>query len=167
MAAGWQWSQSHGAGETKVDLGASGNLFNFKNKDDASGANYASWPITAGNNSYEVYLRGHFTPTYNKIENIQFWNSSGFSPATGLTLKWDGSGVTYAQPVATTSSKATKSIPTTDPGTANVTMAGTLAGSLTSASGFTDYIVLQLQTTTSAAAGDTSLAKFTMQYDES
>ncbi len=167
MAATFNWAQTHGAAPgTAVDLGSSGNLFNFKDADDATAANYSSNPITAGNNSYEVWLRMHFTDTFNKVDNLQFWMSTNFSPATGLAIKWNGdtSGA-YQTPIKTTSSVATTAMPTSDPGTANVTIGGNLAGYL-DAAGYSDYIVLQVQTRTSAAAGDTSLAVFTGQYDE-
>lgn len=166
MAATYNWAQTHGAGATVVDLGSSGNLFNFKNADDATAANYSSNPITAGNNSYEVWLRAHFTGTFNQVDNLQFWMSTDFSPNTGLTVKWKGNNSgSYTTPTASTSSVATATVPTSDPGTANVSIGTSLAGNL-SAAGYSDYIVLQLQTTTAAAAGDTSLATFTLQYDE-
>jgi hypothetical protein len=57
-------------------------------------------------------------------------------------------------------------VPTSDPGAENVYIGGTAAGKLT-ATGYSDYIPLQLRTTTAAAAGDTSLAEFTLQFDES
>lgn len=163
MAAVFTWAQSNGAGETSTDLGASGNLFNFKTNDDATAANYSSNPITAGNSSMEVYLRAHFTSTFNKVDNIQFWMSTDFSPNTGLAVKWKGSSCAYATPSTTTN--ADSAVPTADPGTANVSIGSSLAGSLTSA-GYSDYIRLQLQTTGSATPGDTSLAVFTLQYDE-
>jgi len=162
------WSGNYGASPgTTADLGVSGNLFNFKSLDSLTGASdYTSYPVTAGNNSYEVWLRGHFTDTFNKIENIQFWKSSG-GPDAGITLKWDGDGNTaYVTPVSSASSVAGTVIPTSDPGTANVTIGNQLTGSLTAA-GFTDYVVLQVQTTTAAAAGDSSTYTFTLQYDES
>jgi len=167
MAATYNWNQNYGTSPgTPTDLGESGNLFNFKSADDATAANYTSNPIVAGENSYEVWLRAHFTGTFNTVDNIQFWMSTDFSPNTGLAVKWEGAEVTYATPVATTSTVATTAVPTSDPGTANVSIGGSLGGSLTAA-GYSDYIVLQLQTTVSAAAGDTSLATFTLQYDES
>jgi len=168
MAATFQWAQTYGASgsETTTDLGESGNLFNFKDADDATPANYTDHPITAGNNSYEVWLRGHWTGTFNKIDNLQFWMSTDFSPNTGLTVKWKGNGQTsYSTPTSNTSTIATDAVPTSDPGTANVSIGGSLSGSLTSA-GYSDYIVLQLQTTAAAAAGDTSLCTFSLEYDE-
>ncbi len=165
MAANFQWAQSHGVGPTVVDLGETGNLFNFKDIDDATVGNYSSNPITAGNNSYEVWLRGNFSGTFNQVDNGQFWMSTDFAPNTGLPIEWEGDNVTWAQSVKTDSTKAVTAMPTSDPGTANVSFAGTLGGNITSA-GYSDYIVMQLQTTVSAAAGDTSLAVFTLQYDE-
>lgn len=163
MAATFAWSQSNGAGETATDLGSSGNLFNFKNYDSAVAADYSTYPITAGNSSYEVYLRMHFTGTFNKINNIQFWQSTAFSPATGLQVTMGSNNESYATP--TNVDNGNSNVPTSDPGTANVSIGGSLSGELT-AEGYSDYIVLQLDTTASAAPGDTSLAVFTGQYDE-
>lgn len=164
MAATFQWAQSNLVGEVATDIGASGNLFNFKSNDDAIPANYSSNPITAGDSSMEVYLRGHFTGTFNQIDNGQFWQSTAFSPSTGLQVTFAGNNVTYATP--STTDNANPNVPTADPGTANVSFTGTLGGNITAA-GYSDYIKLQLDTTVSAAAGDTSLAVFTLQYDES
>lgn len=169
MAETYQWAQSYGATPTVSDLGESGNLFNFKDADDATAGNYTSNPITASDTadqgrSYEVFLRAHFTGTFNQIDNIQFWMSTNFSPATGLTVYFAGNNVTYATPVKTDSSIATGTVPTSDPGTANVSIGGSLSGNL-SAAGYSDYICLQLDVATTAASGDTSLATFTLQYD--
>ena len=163
MAATFAWTQSNGAGQTVSSLGTSGNLFNFKTNDSATAADYSSNPITAGNSSMEVYLRAKFTGTFNKIDNLQFWQSTAFSPATGLQVTFKGDGASYTTP--STTDNGNPSVATSDPGTANVSIGGALTGSL-SASGYSDYIVLQLDTTASAAAGDTSLATFTLQYDE-
>jgi hypothetical protein len=172
MAATFQWSQTYGTSPgTVTDIGSSGNLFNFKDVDDATPSNYSSYPITASDTpnqgrSYEVWLRMHFTGTFNKIDNLQFWMSTDFSPNTGLTVYWKGNNVgSYQTPVKTDSTIATSTVPTSDPGTANVSIGGSLAGNLTSA-GYSDYIVLQLDVATTAASGDTSLATFTGQYDE-
>lgn len=165
MAATFNWAQRNGAGGTSTDLGTSGNLWNFKSADTSGAADYAANPVTAGQNSFEVWLRGHFTGTFNRIDDVRFWISTGFSPSTGLAVFFRGTQVIYLQPSSGTSSIATSSVPTSDPGTANVSIGGSLTGSLTS-SGFTDHVVLQLRTTTAAPAGDTSLATFTMSYSE-
>ena len=166
MALTFNWNQRTGATGSTVtsDLGVSGNLFNFQNQDVASAAQYTAYPITAGNNSYEVWLTGHFTGSFNKVQNLQFWKSAG-TLGTGESLYWkDGGDNTYAQP-ATTSAFTDAVVPSADPGSSNVSINSSQASSL-SVAGFSDYIVLQLRTTTAAEAGDTETFTFTMQYDE-
>jgi hypothetical protein len=166
MALTFRWNQRTGATGTTVtgDLGISGNLFNFQNQDVASAAQYTAYPITAGNNSYEVFMRGHFYGSFNKVQNVQFWKSAG-NLGTGETLYWkDGGVVAYTQPL-TTAVLTNVAVPTADPGSSNVSIGGSQASSL-SAAGFSDYIVLQLRTTTASEAGDTETFTFTLQYDE-
>lgn len=166
MAATFGWAQTYGSSPSTVDLGISGNLFNFKRVDDATAANYSSYPVPAGGRSYEVWLRGKFTGSFNDVSNIQFWRSTDFSPSTGLFLRWDPSTPSaYSQPI-TGDTNCVSAVPTSDPGSQNVSIAGDPTGSL-SASGYCDYIVTQLATSSTAGAGDTSLAIFTMNYDES
>lgn len=165
MAATFTWTIRNGAGATETSLGTSGNLQNYKSVDTAGISDYAANPITAGQNSYELWFRGKFSGTFNRIDDVRFWQSVNFSPSTGLQVFWKGTQVIYLQPASGTSSIATSSIPTSDPGSANVSLGGSLSGSLTS-SGYTDNVVLQLRTTTSAAAGDTSLETVTMSYSE-
>jgi len=167
MAATFAWAQTYGTSPgTVASLGISGNLFNFKRADDATAANYSTYPISAGEKSYEVWLRAKFTGTFNKIDNVQFWKSTDFSPNTGLSVKWAPSiPSAYSTPV-TGVNKCVSAVPTSDPGTPNVKCRNGLTSGLV-ASGYTGYIVLQLVTTSAAAAGDTSLATFTLNYDES
>lgn len=166
MPATFALSQTIGATPgTRQDLGSTGNLANFKNIDSFGTSLYAQNPIPAGSNSYEVWLQGHFTGTFNSIYDIRFWMSVDFSPNTGLTVYSKTNQQVYQTPVNATSSIATSIIGTSDPGAANVSLSGSLSSSLTT-SGYTDYIVLQLQTTTAAPAGDTSLATFSMSYVE-
>lgn len=169
MAATFAWVQRYGApAGTESSLGISGNLFNFKRIDDATAANYSSNPITAGTRSFEVWLRAKFTGTFNQIDNIQFWRSTDFSPSTGLFIRWKNGGLmsagTYAKPT-TGLAKAVSAVPTSDPGVANIGVGTNPSGNLT-ASGYSNYIILQLATSSTAAAGDTSLAVFTLNYDE-
>lgn len=174
MVATFNWAKTYGTSPgTRADLGSSGNLWNFMDEDSNTAANYSSKPITASDTadqgrSYEVWLQAHFTDSFNKIENLQFWMSTNFSPSTGLSVFWKGNNQTsYATPVKTDSTIcSTNAVPTSDPGTANVSIGGSLSGNLTSA-GYSDYIVLQLDVATTASPGDTSLAVFTLQYDES
>lgn len=166
MPADFFFYQYNGAGTNETSLGTGGNLVNFRANDTAGTAQYDTNPITAGENSMLVYLKGKWTGTFNKINNLQFWMSTDFSPNTGLSVYWKTNGTAdYATP-STATTIAANAIPTSDPGSENIYIGGTAAGELT-ATGYSDYIPLQLRTTTAAAAGDTSLAEFTLQYDES
>lgn len=166
MSASFQWSGTYGASPgTPVDLGVSGNLFNFKSLDSlTSASDYTANPITAGNRSYEIWLRAKFEGSFNQIQNLQFYKSAG-TYGTGISIKWDGDTTGYATPVSSASSIATADVPTADPGTANVSIGGELTGALT-ASGYSNYVVLQLGTTTATSAGDTNAYTFVLQYDE-
>lgn len=146
-------------------MGSSGNLVNFKAIDSIGTSDYAQYPVPAGSNSYEVFLQGHFTGSFSAIYDLRFWMSTDFSPNTGLVVKNKSNQQSYNQPTNATSSIATSTIGTSDPGTANVSYGGSLTSSI-STSDYTDYIVLQLQTTTAAPAGDTSLATFSLSYIE-
>jgi len=162
IPATFKWAQSYGPGPTNADLGTMGNLMNWKRADDATPGNYTSYPVTAGSNSYEVWLRLHFTDTFNKVQNVKFWQSAG-SLGPGCALVWASGGyATYAQGTTVTSAKATFAIPAAQPSGSNVSIAG---GSLVAA-GYTRYILTQLKTTASAAPGDTGTVTFTVQYDE-
>ena len=167
MAATFQWWGEYGAigSPTTADLGVSGNLFNFKTSNSlASAADYTSYPITAGNNSYDVWLKGHFTGTFNKIQNGKFYKSSG-TLGTGETIKFIGAVTAYHTPVTGNSSYASADVDTSAPGSANVSFNSSLDGNITGV-GYSDFIVTQLRTTTAAEAGDTATFTFTLTYDE-
>ena len=164
MAATFQWWGEYGAtgAPSTADLGVSGNLFNFKTSNSlASAADYTSYPITAGSNSYDVWLKGHYTGTFNKIQNGKFYKSSG-TLGTGETIKFIGAVTAYHTPVTGDSSYASADVPTSSPGSANVSFSGSLAGNIT-ADGYSDFIVTQLRTTTASEAGDTETFTFTLK----
>jgi len=166
LPANFSFSQTVGApAGTRQDLGSSGNLMNFKGVDSIGTSDYSTYPVPAGSNSYEVWLQGHFTGSFNSIYDLRFWMSTDFSPNAGLVVKNKSNQQSYGQPTNATSSIATATIGTSDPGTANVSIGGSLTSSLTT-SGYTDYLVLQLQTTTAAPAGDTSLCTLSLSYIE-
>ena len=124
----------------------------------------STYPITAGTYSYEKWVKANFTGSFTRIDNIQFWKSAG-SYVTGETIAWTGQEVTYVAPTQTGSTKATVAVPTSDPGTANVSIGGSLSGSLTG-TGNSDFILLQASITNAASAGAVNQKTFTLQYDE-
>lgn len=175
MAATFDWQEDNGTatgspakGTTRV---TGRTEVNWKNIDDSTTA-YSSSPITAGNNSFTKYQFGKFTGTYNQI-SAGLWAHTAGTLGTGLTLK----GVvtsTYATPATTANASLTTdmtsviaigsgaavSFHATGPEGASPTTSGT-ANPL-----YTQYLATQLQTTGSAAAGDTATVTLTLQYNE-
>lgn len=124
----------------------------------------STYPITAGTYSYEKWVKAAFSDTFTRIENIQFWKSAG-AYVTGETMKWTGQQTEYAAPTESVSTYADTAVPEADPGTANVSIGGALAGSL-EAAGDSDFMILQASVTAAASAGATNQKTFTLQYDE-
>lgn len=151
-------SESNGSGPTVTD---SVTNINFGST-DATSLTVASFPITAGTNSYVKYIRMHFVGTFSKIDNLKVWATPN-SPATGATIVM-ATTATYAVPT-NESLGGSSAIPSSEPATANVPIGGSVNGNLTSA-GYSDYIQLQLQTTGSTPAGNVTQVTFTFQYDE-
>jgi len=135
----------------------------------------ADYPITAGNNSFEKWQRFDVTNmgTSSKIKNLKVWASAGLS--ANCTHKTNARESAYAGaetfdtvngPLASDRSATyhyTQTMPTSTPTGANLGIAGALAGELTS-TGFSDYLVAQIQTTASATAGTSVTMNY--QYDE-
>lgn len=173
MAATFEYNEDNGASTGSPAKGTTRNTavtnVNWKNVDDVATA-YSSSPITAGNNSYIKYQFGKFTGTFNQI-SAGLWAHTAGVLGTGLTLVGKVTS-TYATPATTAmagstdmtsviaiGSGATVLFHTTGPEGASPT--ATL-----SAAGYTQYLASQLQTTGSAAAGDTATVTLTLQYNE-
>lgn len=151
---------------------------NWKNS-GVQGTAYTAAPITAGNNSFDKWQFGHFSGTYNQILNGLFAHTAG-TLGTGLTLKGptpmtaDGDNETYRTPVAT--ANAGLSVDMTSViaiGSGSAVWFGATgpeaagkAASTTANPAYTNWLATQLQTTGSAAAGDTATVTLTLQYNE-
>jgi hypothetical protein len=146
---------------------------NWKNIDDSTTA-YSSQPITAGNNSYTKYQFGHFSGSFNQISAGLFAHTAG-TLGTGLTLHGKVTS-TYTTPATSTDSgissptDMTSVIAIGSGQTVNFQATGPeAAGSASSCSTnpcYTQFLATQLQTTSSAAGGDTATATLTLQYQE-
>ena len=173
MAATFEYNEDHGTQTGSPLKGTTRSTavteVNWKNIDDSTTA-YSSSPITAGNNSFPKYQFGKFTGTFNQI-SAGLWAHTAGVLGTGLTLAGKVTS-TYATPatsalagttdmtsVIAIGSGAAVSFDTVGP--EDATPASTLA-----AAGYTQYLVSQLQTTGSAAAGDTATVTLTLQYNE-
>ena len=136
----------------------------------------ADYPITAGTNSFEKWQRFDVTNMggSSKIKNLKVWASAGLS--ANCTHKTNAAEIaTYSGaenfdtsngPLASDRSATyhyTKTMPTSAPSTSNLGIAGATTGELTS-TGFSDYLVMQIQTTASAVAGTSVTMNY--QYDE-
>lgn len=126
-------------------------------------------PVTPGSNTMEKYQKIHVTAMggSSKIDNLKIWRTGALGGAavhvTNARTTSYGGAASYVAPVATTSSVATQTMPTSAPGGANLGIAGSLTGSLTT-TGSSDYLVHQIQTNAADVAGSTSTMNY--QYDE-
>lgn len=146
---------------------------NWKNIDDSTTA-YSAQPIQAGNKSYSKWQFGAISGTFNQVSNGKFGHTSGVITGMGLTLNhyvttgyvtpaatglspaWD---ITAVTPIATSGTTVLFSHQSPAQGT------GSTLGSV--ATGWTQFLVTYLDTTTGAAPGDTATVELTFQYDES
>ena len=177
MAATFTWNEDTGTttgspakGTTRTSPATDANWKNSGVVTDV----YSSYPITAGNNSFQKYQYGKFVSGFNQISAGLFSaHTAGTSPiGTGLTLKGTVTS-TYATPNTTDRSFGTDFSSTVAIGSGlAVSFSPTgpeatsdLATTL-SAAGYTQYLATQLITTASAAAGDTASITSTLQYSE-
>lgn len=165
MAATVQVNEYNGVGETK-----SANITNTNmGSTDAANLVAATYPIVAGENSYEKCQTVEVTAMggSSAIDNIKIWRTGTLGgSAAHLTNARETSYVeqaTYVQPIATTSTIATQAMPSSEPTGANLGIAGSLTGSLT-ATGETDRLYHQMQTDSGDVIGSTTTMNY--QYDE-
>lgn len=152
MALTIEICESNGAGETVTHALTNCNF----GASDSANLTRTSSRIAATAYSYEKYWRVHVSNIggLTSVSDIRIWKSYG-TLGTGVTvdanLKTSSySSSSYATPVNTDSSKATTTMPTSYPASANLGISGSLASTLTAA-GYSDYMVAQI--TTSGATG--------------
>lgn len=151
---------------------------NWKNT-DTYGTAYSASPITAGNNSFEIWNFGKFSGTFNQILTGLFAHTST-AFGTGLTLKGtpactgDGDRLLYTTPSATANAALTVDMTSAIAIGSGVAVCFGATGpeatgkatSMTTNPCYTNYLTTQLQTSASAAAGDTATVTLTLQYNE-
>lgn len=143
---------------------------NWKSVDDSATA-YNSASINAGNNSYEKWISGKFSGTFSSVSSV-LWAHTAGSMGTGLTIKGTV-GTTYTTPSTTTNTNLTTDM--TSPigiGSGQAVLVGGTgpeaagkAASTTTNPAWTQFLTTQLQTTTSAANGDTATSTFSLQVN--
>lgn len=181
MAATFAFDRDHGTATGSPAKGTTRSTsvtdVNWKNSDTEATA-YSSAPITDGNNSYENWLFGHFSGTYNQISAGLFAHTST-AFGTGLTLKGppactgDGDRLLYTTPSASTNANLTTNMTSAIAIGSGVAVCFGATGpeatgkatSTTSNPAYTNYLTTQLQTS-GASAGDTAQVTLTLQYNE-
>jgi len=153
MSATFDFRESNGAGEV-VTSGISNVNFGSV---DSPNITPATDPVAAGDNSFEKWIRGHYSGSFTSIANLRFWKSAG-AFVTGEDIKASVDD-TYAQPVSTTSVLATVTIPTTEGSALN-------PAAPSGNPDFSGYITMQLQTTVATPPGAVNQKTFTLKYDE-
>ena len=154
MAATHAWKETGSGGEvtaTNINFGSI----------DAPNLVPATYPITRGTNSFSKYIRCLFTGSWTVISNMKFWKSAG---ALDAEEKIKASfNATYAAPSQTGTGDS--DVPTSEPAS-NVNSFEGDATIVYGVSGYTGYIRLQGQYTSSMPSGAVATKTFTFQYDE-
>lgn len=177
MAATFNFAEDNGASTGSPARGTTTNTTvttcNWKNVDDATSTAYSASPITAGNNSFAKYQYGSFSGTYNQLSAGLWSPHTAGALGTGLTLVGKVS-TTYTTPATTAISGSTDytSIVAIGAGATVLFSTGTnpSAASPTASTAVnpvvTQWLISQLQTSSSAAAGDIASVTLTLQYNE-
>ena len=166
MAATATWYERNGAVGSTTD-----NIVtdcDWKGIDDAT-ASRANYPVVAGENSFHKNNFVKFTGTFNRISNVKFAHTAG-ALGTGLTLMGKVAnsyvpgantalaGATDISAASSIGSGMAVTLSTSDPEGASSSDLNT--------TGYTEFIVTQVQSTAAAAAGDSGAVTLTVQYDE-
>lgn len=182
MTATFAFDRDHGAATGSPAKGTTRSAgvtdVNWKNS-DTEGDAYSAYPITAGNNSYENWLFGHFSGTYNQISAGLFAHTAT-AFGTGLTLKGtpactgDGDRLLYTTPSTTANANLTTDMTSAIAIGSGVAVffgatgpeATGKATSSTANPAYTNYLTTQLQTASNADPGDTATVTLTLRYNE-
>ena len=172
MASTAAWYEDNGAATGSPAQGATRGAApngDFKSVDDVATPR-ASARIIAGQHSYHKYRFVRFTGTFNEISAGKFAHTAGALGA-GLTIVGKVSS-TYATPARSVLDGTTdiSAVTAIDSGfTVLFSTTGPQAASPTAnltAAGYTQYIVTQLQTQPSAAAGNIGDKTMSFQWNE-
>lgn len=136
---------------------------------DSADLNPTKHPIAQGENSFEKWQLIHVTDmgTASEIKNIRIWRSGILGEnavhVTNLSdTKYLGE-TKFQSPTSDVSSIAIYNMPNSIPGSANLGIGGSLTGVITK-SGYSDFLVHQIQTTEAALSGSTTVMNYS--YDE-
>jgi len=168
MPATFAFSETNGSAPgTPANI--TGGSIDFGNADTHSDTLIpASNPVTAGNRSFEKWIRGRWTGVFTSITNTKFYKSAG----TALTVSRIINGGTttiagYTTPTASASAVATSDMEThLTVGTALLPLPPGAGGGTSGDPNFSEYVALQLVTTAAAPPGAIPTQTYTLQWDE-
>lgn len=170
MSATTTWYEQNGTATGSPAHGTESTISScdWKSVDDTT-TSRASAPVLAGENSYSKYIYLKFTGTFNQISAVKFAHTAG-TLGTGISLVGKVTS-TYATPATSALGSASDMTSTTAIGSgASVLLSTTGPNGSTAASQtttcYTQYLVTQVQTTSSASAGDSGTVTLTVQYNE-
>jgi hypothetical protein len=182
MAATFDWQEDTGTqtgSPTKGTTRTTGVTdVNWKNSGVQSDV-YSSFPITAGNNSYEKWQFAKFSGTFNQVSAGLFAHTAT-AFGSNLVLKGtpactgDGDRLLYTTPSTTTNANLTTTMTSAIAIGSGVGVCFGATGpeatgkatSMTTNPCYTNFLTTQLQTSVGAAAGDTAQVTLTLQYNE-
>ena len=171
MAATTNWYEQNGTATGSPAHGTESSISScdWKSVDNTT-TSRASAPVLAGANSYTKYIYLKFSGTFNQISAVKFAHTAG-TLGTGISLKSKITS-TYVTPATSAMSGSTDITSTTAIGSGASVLLSTTGPNGTSTSSsqtttcYTQYIVTQVQTTSSASAGDSGTVTLTVQYNE-
>lgn len=171
MSATTNWYEQNGAATGTPAHGTESSISScdWKSVDDTS-TSRASAPVLAGENSFSKYIYLKFTGTFNQISAVKFAHTAG-ALGTGISLKGKVTS-TYTTPAVSALGNATDMTTPTSVGSGASVLLGTSGPNDANPSAsqttqcYTQYLVTQVQTATTAAAGDSGTATLTVQYNE-
>lgn len=176
MAATVTLVEQNGASGSEVETIDPSNL-NMGSVDQAE-LDPSTYPITAqaDGHAFEKWLRLSVSDLGGSslVDNLKVWISSlggGYATGEGISTNLRESGYSQATypsggPVETDSSVANQPMPTAEPSGANLGIAGSLGGQITTVPTYTDWCVLQLDVTENTPAGSLNQKTIVFQWDE-
>jgi len=124
------------------------------------------YPIQAGTNSYEKWIKLQFNGTITTISDFKVYKNSG-DYVTGETLYYNGQKQTFTTPTNSKSIVAITPMPTSEPATPNVSVGGDLDATITESGSTTDYIVIQSCYSNNTSAGPVNEKEIVFSWTES
>ena len=165
MASTTSFAESYSTTPTRADnayISLLGSNSYGSGTDTTTNANAYPVVLTGGTTySYEKWLQLHVTGgTFSSITSLVFWKVSGSAPANTTLNAGTTGNTTYTTAVMTSSPTASTGIPTSQG-------AGLSVGPTPiTAAGYSNYVVMQLTVTASAASGNSGTLTFRFGWSE-